>query len=139
MSKQDRQGVRTAADLERKYDFSNMAGGKSTEQLGNLNRLLSQYMADTNATIASIEEQIANIEAGRLNVGVVYPVGAIYASVADTDPSELFGGTWERFAKGQALVGCDEETVAEEEKIMFFIPTSFITLVSTKVEFRLLS
>ena len=25
-----------------------------------------------------------------------YPVGAIYMSVNSTDPSDLFGGTWER-------------------------------------------
>ena len=26
----------------------------------------------------------------------MYPIGSLYMSVADTDPAELFGGTWER-------------------------------------------
>lgn len=36
-----------------------------------------------------------------------YPIGAIYLSVNDTDPSELFGGTWEFFGAGRTLVGVD--------------------------------
>lgn len=39
----------------------------------------------------------------------VYPIGSIYVSVNSTNPSELFGGTWERFANGKVLVGVDEE------------------------------
>ena len=38
----------------------------------------------------------------------LYPVGSIYLSVNAENPSELFGGTWEQFAKGQTLVGTDE-------------------------------
>lgn len=37
----------------------------------------------------------------------VYPVGSIYMSVNSTDPSELFGGTWEQIAQGRTLVGVD--------------------------------
>ena len=33
---------------------------------------------------------------GGFSVDSVYPVGSIYMSVAATDPSMLFGGTWER-------------------------------------------
>ena len=36
-----------------------------------------------------------------------YPIGAIYMSVNPTNPSEIFGGTWEEFAKGRVLVGVD--------------------------------
>lgn len=35
-----------------------------------------------------------------------YPVGSIYLSVTDVDPSALFGGTWERIG-GRFLLGAD--------------------------------
>lgn len=38
----------------------------------------------------------------------VYPVGSIYQSTKSTSPDLLFGGTWERYAKGRVLVGVDE-------------------------------
>lgn len=37
----------------------------------------------------------------------IYPVGAIFISVNNTNPSELFGGTWKVFATGRTLVGVD--------------------------------
>ena len=38
----------------------------------------------------------------------IYPIGSIYESTVNTDPSQLFGGTWERI-KGKVLVGVDED------------------------------
>lgn len=38
---------------------------------------------------------------------LVYPVGSIYMSVSDTDPSILFGGTWVSIASGRVLMGVD--------------------------------
>lgn len=35
----------------------------------------------------------------------IYPVGAVYISVNNTNPSTLFGGTWVLFGQGQTLVG----------------------------------
>lgn len=40
-----------------------------------------------------------------------YPVGAIYLSVTDVDPSSLFGGTWERIG-GRFLLGADSTYAA---------------------------
>lgn len=37
----------------------------------------------------------------------VWPVGSIYISVVNTNPSEYFGGTWEAFGTGRCLVGVD--------------------------------
>ena len=43
----------------------------------------------------------------QLMTTVPYPIGAIYLSVDNTNPSKLFGGTWEQIARGRTLVGVD--------------------------------
>lgn len=50
----------------------------------------------------------------KLNVDLFYPVGSIYLSVNSTNPSQLFGGTWEQWGKGRVPVGVD--TSQEEFK-----------------------
>ena len=35
------------------------------------------------------------------------PVGSIYLSVSETNPSTYFGGTWEQWGKGRVPVGVD--------------------------------
>lgn len=37
----------------------------------------------------------------------VYPVGSIYISVNNTNPGNVFGGTWQSFGAGRTLVGFD--------------------------------
>lgn len=37
----------------------------------------------------------------------VYPIGSIYISVTNTNPSILFGGTWVAFGQGKTLIGID--------------------------------
>lgn len=37
------------------------------------------------------------------------PVGSVYITLGSTSPADLFGGTWERTAKGKAIVGVDED------------------------------
>lgn len=37
-----------------------------------------------------------------------YPIGSIYQSTVATNPSQIMGGMWERFGKGQVLIGVDE-------------------------------
>lgn len=41
-------------------------------------------------------------------LNLMYPIGSLYMSVNATNPSTLFGGTWERYAKGRTIVGVDE-------------------------------
>ncbi len=36
-----------------------------------------------------------------------FPVGSIYLSINNTNPTTWFGGTWELIAKGRTLVGVD--------------------------------
>ena len=38
----------------------------------------------------------------------IYPIGSIYTSTTDTNPSEKFGGVWERYAEGKTLIGVNE-------------------------------
>ncbi|MCI9110213.1 MAG: hypothetical protein HFH47_00185 [Bacilli bacterium] len=44
-------------------------------------------------------------------LGIVYPVGSIYMSVIDTEPSILFGGTWEQL-KDKFLLGAGDNYIA---------------------------
>lgn len=37
-----------------------------------------------------------------------WPIGSIYISVVNTNPSQWFDGVWVRFAKGKTLVGVDD-------------------------------
>lgn len=39
----------------------------------------------------------------------IYPVGSIYMSVNNTDPSNLFGGKWEEWGAGRVPVGVDTD------------------------------
>lgn len=43
-----------------------------------------------------------------IDFDMIYPIGSIYFSVNGVNPETLFGGVWERFAKGRTLVGVDE-------------------------------
>ena len=38
----------------------------------------------------------------------IYPVGSIYTSVTNVNPSAFLGGKWERFGNGRTLFGVDE-------------------------------
>ena len=42
-------------------------------------------------------------------VDVLYPVGSVYISFEETNPSEIMGGSWERVSEGKTLVGVDED------------------------------
>ena len=51
--------------------------------------------------------QLKDISGNKYYVHPYYPIGAIYLSVSDTNPSQWFGGTWELIAQGRTLVGVD--------------------------------
>lgn len=40
-------------------------------------------------------------------VDMIYPIGSIYLSVNNVNPSSIFGGSWESFGTGRTLVGVD--------------------------------
>lgn len=42
-----------------------------------------------------------------MNVDFMYPIGSIYLSVKNTNPSKWFGGTWVSWGTGRVPVGVD--------------------------------
>lgn len=60
MSKQDRQGVRTPSDLERKYDFGQLSGANShklqTEKLNQLTQTISQFMTNVMSELSELKK-----------------------------------------------------------------------------------
>lgn len=91
MSKQDRQGVRRASDIEQKYSLGDIEESKkrisgAESSAGRTAQTLSQFMNTTNLAIAELRNRIESF----------YPVGSIYISANATSPAALFGGVWER-------------------------------------------
>lgn len=93
MSKQDRQGVRTPADIERKYNLGQMksAQGDTSKQdimINNLTKVLNQYMVDTDLRIGEIEreqeEEKPAITQSCVYVGAEAPTESHYTLWVDT-------------------------------------------------------
>lgn len=65
---------------------------------------------DFESIYAEIQRKINEIENGSNYVtkGNQYQVGDIYLTMSANNPSERFGGVWERIANGRMLVGVDE-------------------------------
>lgn len=111
MSKQDRQGVRTPADLERKYELGQISAQKDTSskqsnQIAQMSQTLSQFMANVNAEIAALNKSMEKVRNNS------HPVGSVYISFDSSEPS--LDGEWELLAEGHLLVGLDQ---ASEEAL----------------------
>lgn len=68
------------------YTKTNWVNGETPINATNLNKIENQL------------EKLTNM---------IYPVGSIYMSVNNTNPSTLFGGTWEAWGTGRVPVGVD--------------------------------
>lgn len=40
---------------------------------------------------------------------ILHPIGSVYISVTNVDPSTLFGGTWEKIGTNRVLMGSDSD------------------------------
>lgn len=74
----------------------------------NYNVTPAVWSGNTPLSAFNLNKMQNNIETAIENIiDVIYPIGSIYISVNSTNPSILFGGTWEAFATGRTLVGVD--------------------------------
>ena len=55
--------------------------------------------------ISDLMNELQQVAEGKVTFASVYPVGSIYMSVVNTNPSELFGGTWVEWGKGRVPIG----------------------------------
>ena len=105
MSKQDRQGVRTPAELERKYPLSDI-GKIRRENVGNNSQLEAQMKKFEKAVadkIKDLEDKMSN------STQELYPIGAVFISVNNVEPSTLFGGSWRLIKQGYLIVGTEPD------------------------------
>lgn len=72
-------------------------------QLNNLYTQLASVNGDEGISVGEITSIVEQIIDNKLLSK--YPIGSIYISESETNPSEFIGGTWERYAQGRTLIG----------------------------------
>ena len=76
-----------------------------------VNKLTAECITSKNNTFSLDNEgnlSINSLTTIKPIIDILYPVGAYFISSKNTNPSNFFGGTWER-VKGRFLVGVDED------------------------------
>ena len=79
---------------------SNLAGSLDTKSANVIDNLTSTSTTDALSANMGKElndkiDKIGGIDKSQL-LDLVYPIGSLYMSMNETDPKDLFGGTWER-------------------------------------------
>jgi hypothetical protein len=106
-------------DRDSAYDFVVTIADKleSTEYNLTLGKGIPSFFIDTKKSsvgvncLPSKSDVLQLGDSAWLTAQGAYPVGAIYLSVTEVDPSSLFGGTWERIG-GRFLLGADKTYAA---------------------------
>lgn len=96
------------------YTGSIPDGYTSIEEWASNSNILAYKIVDGNlvydsAKDAELQEQWAREETNNISVitDLIYPIGSLYMSVNNVNPSTLFGGTWESWGEGKTIVGVD--------------------------------
>lgn len=101
-------------DRDSAYDFVVTVADRleSTEYNLTLGKGVPSFFIDTKKSSVGVnclpsQSDVLQLgDSAWLTAQGAYPVGAIYLSVTEVDPSSLFGGTWERIG-GRFLLGAD--------------------------------
>ena len=88
-------------------------------QNGLITKRINEIEGNVNTALQSaIEKAVTDAVAAAKNA--MYPVGSYYWSTQDTDPSELFGGTWKK-VEGRFIIGSGTVTDENTEGIYTFV------------------
>ncbi len=77
-------------------------------EIGEKQSEMMQQLEETKKTILQMQENLIDTKKIANEVLLkAYPIGSIYTSINNVNPSTLFGGKWTAFAKGKTLFGVD--------------------------------
>ena len=76
----------------------------------NSNQIRAVYTSESDPVSSDGSDGDVWLKYGAAQPDCPFPIGGVYISIASTNPSSIWGGTtWEQFAKGKTLVGCDAD------------------------------
>ena len=96
-----------------------------------------EYTSEINALknkINTLENENNTIKESATSIDEVYPVGSIYITLSNVNPSTIFPGTtWERYGQGKTLVGDDETNYITGDATKGSGGSSTVTLTSSNI------
>lgn len=93
-----------------KITYTNKENLNTNSEIPDKNKVSANDMNEIKESVNNLYDNIFNL---------IYPVGSIYMSVNSTNPSQLFGGTWEAYATGRTLIGMGSYTDSNGETYNF--------------------
>lgn len=68
---------------------------------------LSNFKTETDTRFTTTKEELTSIinETIDNTINSIYPIGSVYISLTETNPSTYLKGTWEQFGQGRTLIG----------------------------------